>query len=260
MRRYSPLLMILVLLAAFGVSQVAAATAAQPTAPTPTTSTLLSSAFHRDSPEAEEEDEAEEAEDEAGEVEFEVEEELLLEECEAAADEFEFEDAAEEKEFDEEIAECEKEAKKKAKSKGAGATFVSAPEECVVEQAESTIQTLPASDRVRLTVHYKNYDAGQVAIGLRLKDHKGSLALEHTTKHLGRDGTLRLTTKLGETEMERAEDAREFDVALRAPGTPGYCSDMLEQHLKTAPAPEAHSSSAHASPRSRIFSSPAKKS
>ena len=189
------------------------------------------------------------------EVEFEVEEEVLLEECESATDEFEFEDAAEEKEFEEEVAECEKEAKKKAKSNGA--SFVSAPEECVVERAESTIQTLPGSDRVRLTVHYKDYSTGAVAIGLKLKDHKGSLALEHTTKHLGHDGTLRLTTKLGETEMERAEDAREFDVALRAPGTPGYCGDMLEQHLKTAAPPAAHGSSAHGS--SRVFRAPATK-
>jgi hypothetical protein len=255
MRRYSPLLMILALLGALGLVQVAAAAAAQPTATTSTSSLLGSSVLRVAAPEAEEE--GEEAEDEGEEVEFEVEEEILLEECESATDEFEFEDAAEEKEFEEEVAECEKEAKKKAK--GSDASFVSAPEECVVEQAESTIQTLPASDQVRLTVHYKDYSTGAVAIGLKLKDHKGSLALEHTTRHLGHNGTLHLTTKLGETEMERAEDAREFDVALRAPGTPGYCGDMLEQHLKTAAPPAAHGSSAHAHGTSRVFRTPATK-
>jgi hypothetical protein len=255
MRRYSPLLMILALLAALGVSQVATAAAAQPTTTSSAFSLSSPSALLAAAPEAEEEDEGEEAEGEVEEVEFEVEEEVLLEECESATDEFEFEDAAEEKEFEEEVAECEKEAKKKAKSNGA--SFVSAPEECVVERAESTIQTLPGSDSVRLTVHYKDYSTGAVAIGLKLKDHKGSLALEHTTKHLGHDGTLRLTTKLGETEMERAEDAREFDVALRAPGTPGYCGDMLEQHLKTAAPPAAHGSSTHGT--SRVFRTPAKK-
>jgi hypothetical protein len=254
MRRYFPLLMILALLAALGVSQVATAAAAQPTATSSAFSLSSPSALLAAPPEAEEE-EGEEAEGEVEEVEFEVEEEVLLEECESATDEFEFEDAAEEKEFEEEVAECEKEAKKKAKSNGA--SFVSAPEECVVEYAESTIQTLPGSDQVRLTVHYKDYSTGAVAIGLKLKDHKGSLALEHTTKHLGHDGTLHLTTKLGETEMERAEDAREFDVALRAPGTPGYCGDMLEQHLKTAAPPAAHGSSAHGT--SRVFRAPAKK-
>ena len=255
MRRYSPLLMILALLAALGVSQVATAAAAEPTATSSAFSLSSPSVLLAAAPEAEEEDEGEEAEGEVEEVEFEVEEEVLLEECESATDEFEFEDAAEKKEFEEEVAECEKEAKKKAKSNGA--SFVSAPEECVVERAESTIQTLPGSDSVRLTVHYKDYSTGAVAIGLKLKDRKGSLALEHTTKHLGHDGTLRLTTKLGETEMERAEDAREFDVALRAPGTPGYCGDMLEQHLKTAAPPAAHGSSAHGT--SRVFRTPAKK-
>jgi hypothetical protein len=248
MRRYSPLLMILALLGALGLSQVAAATAAQPTAPTTTFSLLHSSALRDAAPEPEEEDDGEEA---GGEVE-EVEEEGLLEECEAAADEFEFEDAAEEKEFEEEVAECEKEAKK-----GKSAAFVSAPEECVVEHAESTIQTLPGSDRIRLTVHYKDSSTGAVAIGLKLKDRKGSLSLEHTTRHLGHDGTLHLTTKLGESEMERAEDAREFDVALRAPGTPGYCGDMLEQRLRTAASPAAHGSRAHGS--SRVFRAPGKK-
>lgn len=255
MRRYSPLLMILALLGAFGVSQVAAATAAQPTAPTSTSSLLRSAALRDAAVESEEEDEGEEveAESEGEEVEFEIEEEVLLEECESAAGEFEFEDGLEEMEFAAEIAECEKE----AKNKSASATFVSAPEECVVERAESTIQTLPGSDRVRLTVHYKDSSDGAVAIGLKLKDHRGSLALEHTTRHLGRDGTLHLTTKLGEAEMERAEDAREFDVALRAPGTPGYCGDMLEQHLKTAPSPAARGSRAHGS--SRVFRAPTKK-
>ena len=257
MRRYSPLLMILALLGALGASQVAKATAAQPAAPTSTSSLLHSSVLRDATAELEEEGEGEEAGTEVEEVEFEIEEEVLLEECDAAANEFEFEDAAEEMEFDAEIAECEREAKK-----GKGATSVSAPEECVVEHAESTIQTLPGSDRVRLTVHYKDYATGAVAIGLKLKDHKGSLALEHATRHLGRDGTLHLTTKLGETEMERVEDAQEFDVSLRAPGTPGYCGDMLEQHLKTAAAPAAHGSSAHgpsAHGSSRVFRTPAAK-
>jgi hypothetical protein len=241
--------MIIALLGAFGISQVAAATAAQPNTPTSTLSLLHSSSLRDAAAEPEEEDEAEE---EGEEVEFEIEEEVLLKECEGAADEFEFEDAAEEKEFEEEIAECEKEAKK-----GKSASFVSAPEECVVEQAESTIQTLPAGNRIRLTVHYKDASTGAVAIGLKLKDRKGSLALEHTTRNLGHDGTLHLTTKLGASEMERAEDAREFDVALRAPGTPAYCGGMLEQRLLTAGSPAAHGSRAHGS--SRVFRAPGKK-
>ncbi len=106
--------------------------------------------------------------------------------------------------------------------------------------AESTISTLPGSDQVRLTVHYKGDEPASVAIQLRLKDHKGSLSLERTTKHFGKKGVIHLTTKLGAAEMERALNAREFDVGLRAAGTPGYCSDMLEQHLSSKRSAGAH--------------------
>jgi hypothetical protein len=216
MRRYSPLLLILVLIGSLAVSQ--AASAASTAAPLASGTPLLLV------PAAEPEEEFE------GEFEgeFEVAEEIEFEACEATAEDLEFAELeeAEEEEFEEEAEECEEEGKKSK-----GSTFVTAPAECLVNRAESTITTLPATDKVRLTIHYKDYSPTAVAIGLRLKDHKGSLVLERTTKHLGRSGTLHLTTKLGEAEMERALKAREFDVELRAAGTPGYCSDMLEQHL-----------------------------
>jgi hypothetical protein len=241
MKRYSPLLLILILLGSLAVSQAASAAVASPLAG----SILTPLSGRATAPEAEEE------EFEGGEeAELEIEEEELVEECEATAGEFEFENEAEEEEFEEEAEECEEETTKAGKNKA----FVAAPEECTVQRAESTITTLPGTDRVRLTIHYKNYSTTPVAIGLKLKDNKGSLALERTTKHLGRNGTIHLTTKLGEPEMERAEDAREFDVALRAPGTPGYCGDLLEQHLKTtSPSSKAHGSSAHGS---RVYSAP----
>jgi hypothetical protein len=34
--------------------------------------------------------------------------------------------------------------------------------------------------------------------------------------------------------MDRAAKAKEFDVSLRAPKTPGFCADLLEQQLKTS--------------------------
>ncbi|HEX4753292.1 MAG TPA: hypothetical protein VH268_10355 [Solirubrobacterales bacterium] len=232
MRRYSPLLLILVLLGSLAVSQTAfAASSTSPLAPT------AAQAFVEPEEEAEGEEE-----------EFEVVEEIEFEACEAGAEELEFAEfeEAEEEEFEEEVEECEEEAKK-----GKGASFVTAPAACLVHRAESTITTLPGSDRVRLTIHYTNYSPASVAIGLRLKDHKGSLWLERTTKHLGRSGVLHLTTKLGEAEMERAEKAREFDVELRAADTPGYCSDLLEQHLvskQSATKGKAHGSRVYSAP------------
>jgi hypothetical protein len=200
--------MLLVLLGALAVSQ--SAIAASPSRPT---STFAHPTLRAD---AEPEEELE------GEGEFE------FEECEAVAEEFEVEEG-EEEEFE---ASCGDGAEASKTSKGgAFAPFVTAPAACQVRQAESTITTLPGSDQVRLEVRYRTYAPTQVTVGLKLKDHKGSVAIEHATEHLGGTGVLHITTKLGTAVMERAMAASEFDVSLRAPETPGYCTGALEQRL-----------------------------
>jgi hypothetical protein len=240
MRRYSPLLMILVLLGSLGASPAAFAAATNQLAPT---AAATASSF-------EPEEEAEEGEEE----EFEVVEEIEFEACEATAEDLEFAEMelGEEEEFEEEVEECEEEAALKSKGKA-----VTAPAACTIRSAESTIATIPGSDKVRLTIHYKADSSAAVAIQLRLKDHKGSLSLERTNKHFGKNGVLHLTTKLGQTEMERALDAHEFDVGLRATGTPGYCSDMLEQKLSTKHSSGAHGASVY-SARAQASKSAAK--
>jgi hypothetical protein len=212
MKRYLSLVALFALLGALAVSQVAAA--ASPARP----ATFAHPTLRDDAAELEEEFEAEE-------VEFEI------EDC-GSAPELEFEDEAEEEEeFEEEELEegCGDGSAAKAAKKGA--PFVTAPAACQVRQAESTITTLPASNQVRLTVRYQTYSPTPVTVGLKLKDHKGAVAIEHATKHLSGKGVLRLTTKLGAAVMDRAVTAREFDVSLRAPETPGYCADALEQRL-----------------------------
>ena len=164
MKRYSPLLLILLLLGAMAVLQLspAAATAAAPTA-------------------------FEEFEAEEDEGEF---EEFEIEDCEEGLEEeFEFleGDEAEEEEFELEADECGEEATAKKRSAGGA---VSAPAACLVRDAESKITTLPGSDRVELTVHYSTYSPAAVSIELKLKDGKGTLSLEHAVKHLGLGGTL----------------------------------------------------------------------
>jgi hypothetical protein len=172
---------------------------------------------------------------EAEEEEFEGEvEEIEIEECEAAEGLFEFDEEefegeeAEEEEFEIELEECEEEVQKNNKKAGA----VTAPEECRVAQAESSITTLPSSDRVELTVRYLTYKPSTVSLGLKLTDGKGSLKLEDTTRHLAKKGVLHLTTTVSDAVMDRAAKAKEFSVALRAPKTPGYCGSMLEQQLQ----------------------------
>jgi hypothetical protein len=223
MKRYSPLPLLLTLsliLALFVVPTFAQA-APSPAATLAKQKPAVPHLAPRDA-EAEEEDE------------FELEaEEIEIEECEAGDGTFEFEEEefegeeAEEEEFEFEIEECE-EAAQKNKKPGA----VTAPEECRVQQAESSITTLPASDRVELTVRYLTYKPSTVSLGLKLKDGKGSLKLEDTTRHLGKKGVLHLTTKVSDAVMERAAKAKEFNVSLRAPKTPGYCGNLLEQQLQ----------------------------
>lgn len=216
MKRYAPLLILTLLLTLFvlpALSQ-AASSAARTPAKQPTVPRLAP----RDA------DEGEESEDE--------EEEFEIEDCEAGDGTFEFEEEefeeseAEEEEFEIEAEECEEAAQKKK----AGA--VTAPEECRVRSAESSITTLPDSNRVQLTVQYLTYKPSTVSVDLRLKDGKGSLKLDSTTKHLGKKGVLHLTTKVSDAVMQRAAKAKEFDVGLHAAQTPGYCGAMLEQKLR----------------------------
>ncbi len=212
MKRYAPLLLLLVLLGALVVSQTASAAASSPAAATFPHLSL------RD-------DEAEEGE------EFEAEEgeESEYEQCAANAEEFEFE---EEEEF-EEVEEFELEEECEEAGKKSNSTFVTAPAACRVRRAESSITTLPGSDRVLLTVRYQTYSPSSVTVALKFKDHKGTVAIDHTTRHLGAKGVLRLATKLGDAVMERAAKASEFEVGLRAANTPGFCAGLLEQHLRS---------------------------
>jgi hypothetical protein len=216
MKRYLPLLAILSLLGAL-LAQSAIASAASTSRPSPTFAHpgLRGPAF------VEAEDEGEEFDADEGEFEF--------EECEGDGVEFELEEEDEEGEFEIEES-CEEAAKKKGAK---GAPFVTAPVACQVNRAESTITTLPASDQVRLTVRYTTWAPTPVTVSLKLRDGKGAVGIEHTTKHLGGRGVLHITTKLGSAVMDRALKASEFDVSLRAPESPGFCAGALEQRLRS---------------------------
>lgn len=210
MKRYIPLLPILVLIGAPAASQAAPAIPkVRRIPPAPSLHHLA-------------------LDDEEGE-EFELEGEEEFELCEASGDAFEFEgEELEEEEFETEVGECGEE---EVDREGKNATFVTAPVACQVRRAESTLTTLPATDQVRLTVRYLTYAPTRVTVGLTLRDHKGSVGIEHTSRQMGAHGALEITTKLGPAAMERARKATEFDVSLRVPETPGYCAGALEQQL-----------------------------
>jgi hypothetical protein len=228
MRRYPPLLLVLLILLGAPVAAQAAGASSSPGSPTV--------------PRLAPRDAAAEPEEEESEAEGNFE----AEECEG--DEFEFGESEEleEEEFELEAEECGKEEGTKA----GGESVVTAPAACLVRRAESTITTLPGSDLIRLTVRYKTYAPTAVSVELKLKDHKGSLTLEHATQHLGAAGVLHLSTKVDDAVMERAEKAHEFDVSLRAAETPGYCGNLLEQRLHaTGGKHRAGASRVHDDPR-----------
>ena len=76
-----------------------------------------------------------------------------------------------------------------AKASKKGAPFVTARTACQVRQAESTITASPPANQVRLTVRYQTYSHRRpVTVGLKLRDRKGAVALEHATRHLERQG------------------------------------------------------------------------
>jgi hypothetical protein len=219
MKRYSPLLLTLIL-ALFVVptlSQAAPTPASTTAKKAPATSRLALREDVEDEEEFEFEDEAEEIE---------------IEECEAGFEIFELEeeelDEAEEEELEEEIEECEEEVSKGKKN----STAVTAPEACRVRSAESSITTLPGTNRVQLTVRYLTYKPSTVSVDLRLKDRKGTLQVDSSKERLDKKGVLHLTTKVSDAVMERALKAKEFDVGLRATKTPSYCGNMLEQELQ----------------------------
>src|SRR5882724_8751202 len=136
MKRYSPLLLLTLLLTLFVVPTLSQAA--------PTTAPAKPTIVHLALRDADTEDD-EEFDGEA--------EEIEIEECEAAEGSFEFDDEEEFEEVEEdeefEIEECEEEVLKK--KNGAAVT---APEECRVGSAESSITTLPSSNRVQLTLRY----------------------------------------------------------------------------------------------------------
>jgi hypothetical protein len=222
MKRYSPLLLVLALFGSLAVSQAAAAAATPSEAPISqlsATTPILSGPVFEETEEEFEEEEGEEFE---------------TEECQAAFEDEElFGELEEEEEAEEEELEFEEEGCEESGKEGANGT-VTAPAACLVRRAESTITTLPGSDRVDLTVRYATWSPAAVSVELKLKDGKGTLGLEHATKHFGLGGTLHLSAKVGDAVMERAAKAKEFDVSLRAAKTPGFCGNLLEQQLKTS--------------------------
>ncbi len=157
------------------------------------------------------------------------------------------EDEGEEEEFEEgeeSAAECALEAQEEIAEgepvetgceeedeEGTDGELAIAPAECFVRTTAATIATDPANDTVRLSLRYTTWTPATVSVSYRLLGGKGGLALGHATKHFGKQGVLKLTASLTDAEMVRATAAHEFDIAVHAVNSPGYCGKIFAQQL-----------------------------
>jgi hypothetical protein len=134
-------------------------------------------------------------------------------------------EAGEDEEF--ELEECEVEDEECEEELGPG----EAPDECLLTSALVSVATSANRDQVRLQVRYTTSAPTAVSLSYGLHGSKGSLYLGEEKKHLGRQGVLRLTKTLNETQMTRATAAKGYAVRLRVPAAPGYCQPFFDYQL-----------------------------
>jgi hypothetical protein len=96
-------------------------------------------------------------------------------------------------------------------------------EECLIEDADAAFTAAPGAGEVRLKVHYRAFEPTAVVVDASLRGSKGSLHLGNERVRFHRAGVYRDSFNLGSKQMAKAVAAKEFEVSLRAVGTPAEC-------------------------------------
>lgn len=147
----------------------------------------------------------------------------------APAPDEEFEDdeaeASEDEEFEAE--ECEADEEEECEDEAGPET----PQECLLSSARATIFATANQDKVRLQVHYTTSSPTTVAVDYGLHGSKGSLYLGGDKRQFARQGVLRLTKSLTETQMAKVMAAKEFTVRLRVPAAAHFCQTFFDRQL-----------------------------
>jgi hypothetical protein len=146
---------------------------------------------------------------------------LLAEEGEEAEEGDEGED--DESESEEEAEEDEEEFVE------GGVTYL--PSECLLRTAKASVAAQFARKSLRLTIHYTADAPTRVGIDYWLKGGKGSLQLGSSTRHIGKRGTLRVTARLNDREVQKVRAARAFVVHLEVPAAASSCKGYLTLRL-----------------------------
>jgi hypothetical protein len=106
-----------------------------------------------------------------------------------------------------------------------------APQECLLTSAQATVAVAADHNRVRLQVRYATSAPTAASVDYGLHGSRGSLYLGGEKKHLAKQGVLRLSKTLTETQMAKAMAAKSFTVRLRVPAAPGYCQAFFDYQL-----------------------------
>jgi len=96
-------------------------------------------------------------------------------------------------------------------------------ERCVIEDADAFFTAAPGAGEVRLRVHYRAFEPTAVIVDASLRGNKGNLHLGNERVRFHRAGVYRDSFSLGTKQMAKAVAAKEFEVSLRAVGTPAEC-------------------------------------
>ena len=105
------------------------------------------------------------------------------------------------------------------------------PPECLLRSAEPSVVAQLNDGTLRLSLQYSARTPTKVGIDYWLKGGKGSLQLGSATRHLGRQGTLHLTSHLDEREAAKVSAAHTFIVDLDLPAAPSSCEKYLTLRL-----------------------------
>lgn len=126
-------------------------------------------------------------------------------------------------------AEADPEAEEEAEEEEEAGPFP--PAECLLRTARARVFAYASQDKLRLVVRYTSLAPASVSVDFRLAGGKGSLQLGQVKRRFARQGMFRLTERLSESRMDKAEAAKRFLVTLHMPATPSYCDRYYTRRL-----------------------------
>jgi hypothetical protein len=105
------------------------------------------------------------------------------------------------------------------------------PSECLLRTVSARVFTYANREQVSLVLGYTSSAPVNATVDYRLKGGKGALSLGKTTHQLSRQGVIRVTEKLNESQMAKVKAAKDFSVRVRVLSAPSYCRSYFTRRL-----------------------------